>query len=186
MRTWERDIKFEKNWIFSNRSGCVKLTLLMVTNIMALFRLQQFAEMQRSKCSVRWQLLANCSKIVVMLLRDTLSSMLSTANCWKHGRMAVKSLRFCCARCVTAWTEHVLYVVNNVTERLSALVAATSAILLLNASKLLPIVGNGTHPITAQIRILVASKLVKSSFFCMYFLGKTSQNISVVRGPVHD
>ena len=84
--------------------------------------------------------------VVVMLLRDTLSSMLSTANCWKHGRMAVKCLRFCCARCVTAWTERVLYVVNNVTERLSVLVAATSAIFLLNASKLLAIVGNGTHP----------------------------------------
>ena len=35
---------------------------------------------------------------------------------------------------------------NNVTELSSVLVAATSAILLLNASKLLAIVVNGTHP----------------------------------------
>ena len=46
-----------------------------------------------------------------------------------------------------------LYVVKNVTERLSVLVAATSAILLLNASKLLAIAVNGTHPLT-ELEIL--------------------------------
>ena len=53
--------------------------------------------------------------------------------------------------------ERVLYVVNNVTERLSVRVAATSAILLLNASKLLAIVGNGTHP---MLSAAISSKLL--------------------------
>ena len=95
-----------------------------------------------------------------MLLRDTLSSMLSTAIAskllkrWTNGCKVPEILLRAMCYCVNGTRVIRCQQRNGTLVSASRLlvVAETSAILLLNASKLLAIVGNGTQPLLPLIQ----------------------------------